>query len=66
MIAIAKPVPPMRYTKMTINIDPQLRQAFKAAVALKGLEMSEVVLQFIESYVRQNLPAGLPKKGGQR
>ena len=51
---------------MTINIDPELRKAFKAAVALKGLEMSEVVLQVIANYVKQNLPAGLPKKGGLR
>ena len=51
---------------MTINIDRKLRQAFKAAVSLEGKEMSEVVLQFIESYVRAHMPAALPRKGGRQ
>ena len=51
---------------MTINIDRKLRQAFKAAVALDGKEMSEVVLQFIESYVKAHMPAALPKSKGGR
>ena len=62
---IAKPIP-LRYTKMTINIDRKLRQAFKAAVSLEGKEMSEVVLQFIKSYVKAHMPAALPKKAGRQ
>lgn len=63
VIPIAKPIS-SRYTKMTINIDPELRKAFKAAAVLKGVDMTEVVLEFIEDYVKQNLPAAvLPKRG---
>ena len=51
---------------MTINIDRKLHQAFKAAVALEGKEMSEVVLQFIEAYVKAHMPAALPKKAGRQ
>lgn len=47
--------------KLTMNIDRRLRDAFKAATAVQGTTMTEVLMAFIEDYVRQH--GVRPKKG---
>ncbi len=36
---------------MNVNVETGLHNAFKAATAAQGLDMTVVLLQFIESYV---------------
>jgi len=47
---------------MNINVPTGLHNAFKSTTAAQGLEMTVVLLQFIESYVAKNGPA-TAKKG---
>jgi hypothetical protein len=47
---------------MNLNIEAGLLDAFKAAAALQGKEMTAIVIEFIESYVREKLPGGRPPK----
>ncbi len=55
------------YKRMSLIIDPELHRAFKAAVAMRGEEMTEVLLQFIHSYVEKYAPKELkPKPKGGR
>ena len=49
--------------RMNINVKAGLHDAFKAATAAKGVNMTDVLLNFIEDYVQKNLPTGLKKKG---
>ncbi len=52
---------------MSLIIDPELHRAFKAAVAMRGEEMTEVLLQCIRSYVEKYAPKELkPKSKGGR
>ncbi len=54
--------------RMSIIIDPKLHRAFKMATAAQGREMSEVLIEFIEEYLRQHpiaAAAPQPKKGGR-
>jgi len=39
---------------MNINVEVQLHDAFKAATAAKGENMTDVLLQFIQDYVAKN------------
>ena len=48
--------------RMNINVEASLHNAFKAAAALQGKEMTEVLLEFLKSYVRQH-KTGAPRKG---
>ena len=48
--------------RMNINVPTGLHNAFKSTTAAQGLEMTVVLLQFIESYVAKNGPA-TAKKG---
>jgi hypothetical protein len=38
---------------MNINVPIELHNSFKAATAAQGLDMTVVLLEFIEEYVRQ-------------
>ena len=50
--------------RMNINVEVSLHDAFKAATAAKGENMTDVLLQFIHGYVDKN---GLAmKKKGRR
>lgn len=49
--------------RMNINVEASLHDAFKAATAAKGVNMTDVLLEYIQSYVQKNLPPGLKKKG---
>ena len=48
---------------MNLNVDIDLHNAFKAATAAKGLEMTAVLVEFIESYVSKQAK---PKKKSRR
>ena len=45
---------PKRIKRMNINVEVQLHDAFKAATAAKGENMTDVLLQFIQDYVAKN------------
>lgn len=47
---------------MNINIPTELHNSFKASTAAQGLEMTVVLLAFIESYVAKHGTIA-PKKG---
>jgi hypothetical protein len=48
--------------RMNINVPTDLHNSFKATTAAKGLEMTVVLLEFIENYVAKNGPK-TPRKG---
>ncbi len=50
--------------RMNINVEVSLHDAFKAATAAKGENMTDILLQFIQDYVGKN--GLLPKKKGRR
>jgi hypothetical protein len=43
--------------RMNINVPTDLHNRFKAATAAQGLEMTVVLLKFIDDYVAKNGPA---------
>jgi hypothetical protein len=50
--------------RMNINVPIDLHDAFKAATAVQGENMTDVLMKFIEDYVAKN---GVePKKKGRR
>lgn len=49
--------------RMNINVEVSLHDAFKAATAAKGVNMTDVLLQFIEDYVTKNGVAPKKKAG---
>jgi hypothetical protein len=49
---------------MSLIISPDLHRKFKLATAVEGKEMTAVLLEFIEQYVKEHLPASLLKKMG--
>jgi len=48
---------------VNINIPTRLHNSFKAAAAGQGLEMTEVLMAYIESYVAKHGYAASQKKG---
>ena len=40
--------------RLNVNITTELHRRFKSATAAQGLEMTDVILQFIEQYVAKN------------
>ena len=49
---------------MNVNIEVSLHNAFKAATASKGTDMTTVLQEFIQSYVAKN--AATTSKKGRR
>jgi predicted DNA binding CopG/RHH family protein len=47
--------------RLNINIPTELHRRFKSTTAAQGLEMTDVLLEFIEKYVAKNEPV-TPKK----
>jgi hypothetical protein len=43
--------------RLNINITRELHNRFKSATAAHGLEMTDVLLEFIQKYVDKNGPA---------
>ena len=50
--------------RVNVNIEVNLHNAFKAATAAKGTDMTTVLMEFIESYVARYGIA--PQKKGRR
>jgi hypothetical protein len=50
--------------RMNINVEVSLHDAFKAATAAQGVNMTDVLMQFIQDYVGKKGLA--PKKKGRR
>ena len=48
---------------MNLNVPIELHNAFKSATAGKGLDMTTVLIEYIESYVRKQTA---PKKKSRR
>ena len=52
--------------RMNINVEVSLHDAFKSATAARGENMTDILLEFIEEYVRKHTPAALkPAKKGR-
>jgi hypothetical protein len=45
--------------RVNINVDVKLHNAFMAATAAQGVDMTTVLMEFIEKYVAKNGPATL-------
>ena len=54
----------VKIKRMNVNIEAPLHDAFKAATAAQGVNMTDVLLQFIEEYVKKN--GVKPAKKGRR
>ena len=53
--------------RVNINLEISLHNAFKAATAAQGENMTDILLEFIEEYVRKHTPAALkPAKRGRQ
>jgi hypothetical protein len=57
------------WKRMNINIRAELFNQFKSAVAAQGKTITQVLLEFVEDYVRKHAPRsmGRPRlsRGGQ-
>jgi hypothetical protein len=42
--------------RMNLNVPVELHNAFKAATAVRGQNMTDELLKFIESYVAKHVP----------
>ena len=40
--------------RLNVNISEELHRSFKSATAAQGLEMTDVLLEFIHRYVKKN------------
>ena len=43
---------------MNLNVPVDLHNSFKAVTAAQGLNMTDVLMEFIKSYVAKNAPKG--------
>ncbi|MBM4466498.1 MAG: hypothetical protein FJ014_13245 [Chloroflexi bacterium] len=43
--------------RLVVRLDPQIFLRFKVLTTLKGLNMSDVIRQLIENWLRENEPA---------
>ena len=53
---------PQEMKRLNINIDLDLHNAFKAATAARGENMTDEILKFIKGYVAQYGYESIPKK----
>jgi ParG len=57
------------WKRMNINIRAELFNQFKAAVATQGKTITQVLLEFVEEYVRKHMPRSVVRprlsRGGQ-
>lgn len=62
------PITPLKGIKrMNLNVPIDLHRRFKMATASEGKEMTEVLLEFIQTYLEKHAPAvRLPRKGGRQ
>ena len=48
---------------MNLNVPVDLHNSFKAATAAQGLNMTDVLMEYIEDYVSKNAPSTKKPKG---
>ena len=63
MSQIAKAEEPQPVKRMNVNIPLELHNSFKSITAAQGLNMTDVLIQFIHEYVDTN---ATPKPKGRR
>jgi hypothetical protein len=49
--------------RMNLNVPVELHNSFKAATASRGLDMTSVLLEFIQTYVAKHGPSNKEPKG---
>ena len=49
--------------RMNLNVEANVHDAFKAATAAQGVNMTDVLLDFIKDYIKKN---GVSPKRGRR
>jgi hypothetical protein len=49
--------------RMNLNVPVDLHNSFKATTAAQGLNMTDVLMQFIQNYVDKNSPSAKKPKG---
>ena len=47
--------------RLNVNISEELHRRFKSATAAQGLEMTDVILEWIQKYVDKNGPVAAKK-----
>ena len=52
--------------RMNLNVPVELHNAFKATTASQGLNMTDVLMEFIQAYVSKNAPSGKESKGRRK
>jgi uncharacterized protein (DUF1778 family) len=55
----------MEVKRLNMNVARDLHDAFKAATAAEGKQMTDVLMDFIRKYVEQHQPERL-RRGGSR
>jgi len=58
--------PPRGTIRLNINVDEKLHTSFKVVAAMQGKRMTDLLLDYMQQYVREHMPAGLPRKGGKK
>ena len=52
--------------RMNLNVPVELHNSFKAATASQGLNMTDVLMQFIQSYVSRHGQSNKESKGPRK
>ena len=48
---------------MNLNVPADLHNSFKAATAAKGLNMTDVLMEYVKDYVAKNSPKPKGRRG---
>ena len=62
-VSAIKQAEPSKVKRMNLNVEVELHNRFKASTAAQGLNMTDVLLEFIQNYVAKNSPATKKPKG---
>lgn len=57
--------PPEEMIRLNVNVPQSLHSSFKAAAALEGKRMTDLLIEFMKKYVREH-PLSEPRKGGSK
>jgi hypothetical protein len=60
-VSAIKKAEPEKVKRMNLNVPVDLHNSFKAVTAAQGLNMTDVLMEFIQSYVTKNSPKGRRK-----
>ena len=55
----------MEFSQLIIKTDPQLKNQFKATCSIQGLQMQQVINEFIREYVKKAKKQGKLKDSKQ-